>query len=164
MANVNFNAVFSAFVNWYFNVNNANQINANFLRECGFDEMQFGENYIGAKGIKNADQFAKVIKSHYNETANIEILPDKMTEFAKVTFSDGVTFTVETCGIDELLNNVATDSRVICNYRGFDVKTAQVFDRVLYAVAIFNKYPDYNVFFHTFDDIKKYIDNNPNGL
>ena len=92
MANVNFNAVFSAFVNWYFNVNNANQINANFLRECGFDEMQFDENYIGAKGIKNANQFAKVIKSHYNETANFQILPDKMTEFAKVTFSDGVTW------------------------------------------------------------------------
>lgn len=149
MANVNFNAVFSAFGNWYFNVNNANELTGEHLENGGFD---------------NPQEMAATIASHYNETANFEILPDKMTEFAKVTFSDGVTFTVETCGIDELFNNVATDSRVICNYRGFDIKTGKVFDRVLYAVAIFNKYPDYNVFFATFDDIKKYIDNNPNGL
>ena len=41
MANVNFNVCFGTFVNWYFNVNNADEITGEMLRESGYDEDYF---------------------------------------------------------------------------------------------------------------------------
>ena len=151
MAHISFTCGLSTFVNWYLSIESVDEITPERLDEQGFYD-------------DDTQTLSELLKSHYNENVTIEFIPDKMSTFANITFEDGQTLEWETCDDDDFLAKHVTESYVEENYRGFDVKSAKVFGKVFYAVAIFNKFLDFHVFFATLEDAAKYIDRNPNGL
>lgn len=158
MANVNFNVCFGTFVNWYFNVNNADEITGEMLRESGYDEDYFDFDFVGVSGIDNADAFAAFIVDNYNAVVNVEIVPDKMTEDAVITLKNGVSFNMQISEIDDFLNDNATRRETFANYNGVDICRADVFGRVLYCAACYAKYPNYFIYCASFDDMTRQID------
>lgn len=158
MANVSFNVCFGTFVNWYFNVNAADEITGEMLREIGYDEDYFDFDFVGVSGIDNADAFAAFIVDNYDAVVNVEIVPDKMTEDAVITLENGVSFNMQISEIDDFLKDNTTCRETCANYNGVDICRADVFGRVLYCAACYAKYPNYFIYCASFDDMKKQID------
>ena len=161
MANIKLSVNYATFVNWYFNVENADAINADFLRECGFDESYFDFDTLGENGthICDANEFADVIRKHYDETAKIGFIPCKMGTYAVITFSDGVSYGCDVNDDDEFIQSQKHENKQkVCNYKGFDIYTVFVCGSPLYCTALFDKHPDYYTYFATWDDVTKQID------
>ena len=153
MANIKISVKFSAFVNYYFNVENVKTFE--FLRNCGFDSSYMdtiGEN------IKNEEDFLLFIIDNYDKTATIEFVPDKFNTFALVTI-DGNTITLQFDCCDDFISKYETSRKHAETYKGHDIFAANIENnRVLYCYAYNAKYPDYYIYFASLDDVKKYID------
>lgn len=144
MANINFNVDFKTFINWYLNVSSVDEITPELLKDCGLFDM--------------SEKACKVIKANYNNVANVEIIPDKMTESAKITFKNGNTLILEVSEIDTLFAQHTTDKKHVATYRGRKLYTCNVFGRVLYCSAIWEKYPEFFVYCANYDAMTKQID------
>lgn len=160
MANIKFSVKFSAFVNYYFNVENLLEvINVEFLKSCGFDSdydyydfSDLGEN------IKNEEDFLRFILDNYDKTAEIEFVPDKFNTFARVTI-DGNTITLQFDDSDYFISKYETSRKHAETYKGHDIFSAKIENNgVLYCYAYNAKYPDYYIYFASLDDVKKDID------
>ena len=156
MANIKIRVKFSAFVNYYFSVENVKTLNADFLKDCGFsyymDIDAIGEN------IKNAEDFLRFIIDNYDKTAAIEFVPDKFNTFAEITI-DGNTITLQFDECDDFISKYETSRKHAETYKGHDIFAANIENNgVLYCYAYNSKYPDYYIYFASLDDVKKYID------
>lgn len=159
MANIKISVKFSAFVNYYFNVENLEVINVEFLKSFGFDSdydyydfSDLGEN------IKNEEDFLRFILDNYDKTAEIEFVPDKFNTFARVTI-DGNTITLQFDDSDYFISKYETSRKHEETYKGHDIFAANIEnDCVLYCYAYNSTYPDYYIYFASLDDVKKDID------
>lgn len=148
MANIKISVKFSAFVNYYFNVDNVKTLNVELLKDCGFD----------SENIKNEEDLLRFILDNYDKTAEIEFAPDKFNTFARVTI-DGNTITLQFDDSDDFISKYETSRKHEETYKGHDIFSANIENNgVLYCYAYDSKYPDYYIYFASLDDVKKYID------
>lgn len=159
MAKIKFIVKFSAFVNYYFNVDNVKTLNVEFLKSFGFDSdydyydfSDLGEN------IKNEEDFLRFILDNYDKTAEIEFVHDKFNTFARVTI-DGNTITLQFDDDDDFISKYETSRKHEETYKGHDIFASTIENNgVLYCYAYNAKYPDYYIYFASLDDVKKDID------
>lgn len=157
MANIKISVKFSAFVNYYFNVENFDVMNVEFLKSCGFDSeyddfSDFGEN------IKNEEDLLCFICDNYDKMALIEFVPDKFNVFAEITI-DGYKIVLQFDDNDDFISKYETSRKHAETYKGFDIFAATIENNgVLYCYAYNKEYPDYYIYFVSIDDVKKHID------
>lgn len=157
MANIKISVKFSAFVNYYFNVEKVEILNVAILEYGGFDSDYFDFSDLG-DNIKNAEDFLRFIRDNYDKTAAIEFVPDKFNTFARVTI-DGYTFVLQFDDDDDFISKYETSRKHAETYKGHDIFAATIENNgVLYCYAYNAKYPDYYIYFASLDDVKKYID------
>lgn len=157
MANIKISVKFSAFVNYYFNVENVETLNVEFLKDCGFDSSYMDIDTIG-ENIKTETDLLAFFVDNYDKTAAIEFVPDKFNTFARVTI-DGNTITLQFDDDDDFISKYETSRKHAETYKGHDIFAANIENNgVLYCYAYNAKYPDYYIYFASLDDVKKYID------
>lgn len=157
MANIKISVKFSAFVNYYFNVENVETLNVEYLKSGGFDSEYYDFSDLG-ENIKNEEDFLRFIRDNYDKTAAIEFVPDKFNTFARVTI-DGNTITLQFDDDDDFISKYETSRKHAETYKGHDIFAATIENNgVLYCYAYNAKYPDYYIYFASLDDVKKYID------
>lgn len=157
MANIKISVKFSAFVNYYFNIENVNTLNVEFLKDCGFDSSYMDINTIG-ENIKTETDLLAFLVDNYDETAAIEFVPDKFNTFAEITI-DGNTITLQFDDDDDFISRYETSRKHEETYKGHDIFSANIENNgVLYCYAYNAKHPYYYIYFASLDDVKKYID------
>lgn len=110
MANIKISVKFSAFVKYYFNVENIEKLNVEFLKDCGFDS-DFDFSDLG-ENIKNEEDFLRFLRENGDKTATIEFVPDEFNTLAHVTI-DGNTITLQFDDDDDFISNYESSR----NYR-----------------------------------------------
>ena len=158
MANINFNVEFSTFINWYFGVANLDELTPEQLTACGFDNDYYDFSDMAEIGVNDCESLCTLLKDNYNGIVNVEIVPDKMNDFATITIKKGVSFEIQCDGIDEFFAPYTTDKKHVATYRGKKLFTCNVFGRVLYCSAIWEKYPEFFVYCANYDAMIRQID------
>lgn len=157
MANIKISVKFSAFVNYYFNIENVETLNVEFLEECGFDSSYMDMDKIG-DNITDEMDLLYFFVDNYDKMASIEFVPGKFNMFARITI-DGKTITLQFDDDDEFISKYETSRAHAETYKGHDIFSANIDNNgVLYCYAYNAKYPDYYIYFASLDDVKKYID------
>ena len=157
MPNIKISVKFSAFVNYYFNVENLKTFNVEFLKDYGFDSSYMDINTIG-ENIKTETDLLAFFVENYDKTAEIEFVPDKFNTFAEITI-DGNTITLQFDDCDDFISKYATSRKHAETYKGHDIFSANFENNgVLYCYAYNAKHPDYYIYFASLDDVKQYID------
>ena len=157
MANIIISVKFSAFVNYYFNVEKVDTLNVEFLKDCGFDSSYMDIDTIG-ENIKTETDLLAFFVDNYDKTAEIEFLPDKFTTFARFTI-DGNTITLQFDDCDDFISKYETSRKHAETYKGHDIFEANIENNgVLYCYAYNAKHPYYYIYFASLDDVKKDID------
>ena len=157
MANIKISVKFSAFVNYYFDIENVESLNVEFLKDCGFDSSYMGIDTIG-ENIKTETDLLAFFVDNYDKMAAIEFVPDEFNTFAEITI-DGHTIVLQFDEDDDFISKYETSRKHAETYKGHDIFAATIENNgVLYCYAYDAKYPDYYIYFVSLDDVKTYID------
>lgn len=157
MENIKISVKFSAFVNYYFNVENVDSLNVEYLNSGGIDSEYFDFSDLG-ENIKNEEDFLCFIRDNYDKTAAIEFVPDKFNTFAEITI-DGYTIVLQFDDNNDFISKYETSRKHAEIYKGHDIFAATIENNgILYCYAYDAKYPDYYIYFVSLDDVKEDID------
>lgn len=157
MVNIKISVKFSAFVNYYFNVENVETLNVEFLKDCGFDSSYMDIDTIG-ENIKTETDLLAFFVDNYDKTAAIEFVPDKFNTFAEITI-DGYTIVLPFDDDNDFISKYETSRKHAETYKENDIFATTIENNgVLFCYAYDAKYPDYYIYFVSLDDVKEDID------